>query len=193
MGTEQITEQIDRALDAVNASKASDDYKLATYKIVLHSLLGGVPVVVAPGRPMTASSTQDEMSGEEWQLKIANKLKISAEHVAAIYHKEGDSLLRVTLDIAVLPKNKQTATQDIAQLLAAGRVAAGFDETSTSADIIRSEAEYYGRLDANNFSRALRSLKPNFYYDGKEKTLTPRMPGFADAAEVAKKYFGQEE
>jgi hypothetical protein len=192
MGTQQITEQVDLALAAVNASKASDDYKLAAFKIVLRGFLGQVPVTAVPGQSTLGSSQQDEMSGEDWQLKIANKLKITVEQVSAIYHKEDDESLRLILDTSIVPKNKQTATQDIAQLVAAGRVAAGFDETSTTAGIIRTEAEYYGRLDAHNFSRALHSLKPNFHYDGKEKTLTPRVPGFADAAVVAKKYISQE-
>jgi hypothetical protein len=192
MGTEQITEQIDRALAAVNASQASDDYKLAAFKIVLSGLLGHKQAPASAKQPESESSQHGEVSGEDWQLKIASKLKITVEQVAAIYHKESDESLRLILDTSVLPKNKQTATQDIAQILAAGRVAAGFDDTSTAAEIIRTEAEYYGRLDSKNFSRALHNLKPNFHYDGKDKTLTPRAPGFADAATAAKKYLSQE-
>jgi hypothetical protein len=194
MGTEEITDQINKALAAVNASDATDEYKVFAFKIVLCGLLGQGPVITSPD-PKGATGAQagtEETRAEDWQQQIANRLKLTTEQVAAIYHRESDTVLRLILDTSILPKNKQTATQDIAQLLAAGRVAAGFDESSTGAEVIRTEAEYYGRLDGNNFSRALHSLKPNFHYDGKEKTLTPRAPGFADAAAVAKRYLGQE-
>lgn len=191
MGTDQITKQIDEALAAVNASGATDEFKLEAFRIVLRMLLGQT-VSSGPTQLVGGTPQPDATTDEEWQLKIANRLKISTEQVAAVYHKESEEVLRLMLDTSVLSKNKQTATQDIAQLLAAGRVAAGFDESGTAADTIRTEAEYYGRLDGNNFSRALRNLKPNFHYDAKEKTLTPRAPGFADAAAIAKKYLGQE-
>lgn len=194
MGTEEITDQINKALAAVNASDATDEYKIAAFKIVLRGLLGQGEPMTSPGSkgPAGARTGTEETTAEDWQQRIANRLKLTTEQVAAIYHKESDTVLRLLLDTSVLPKNKQTATQDIAQLLSAGRVAAGFDESSTGAEVIRTEAEYYGRLDGNNFSRALHSLKPNFHYDGKEKNLTPRAPGFADAATVAKRYLGQE-
>src|SRR4051812_6256363 len=112
MGTEQITEQIDRAVDAVTASKASDEYRLAAFKIVLSGLLGHAPLAAKPGQLAGGSSPRDETSGEDWQVKIANKLKITVDQVAAIYHKESDESLRLILDTSIVPKNKQTATQD---------------------------------------------------------------------------------
>lgn len=191
MGNDQMTEQIDRALEAVNASNATEEYKFAAFKVVLRELLGQGSSAAVP-HSMPVAFPQAEANGEEWQLRIANTLKLTVEQVAAIYHKESEESLRLILDTSILSKNKQTATLDIARLLSAGRVAGGFDEVSTSTDIIRAEAEYYGRLDTKNFTRALHSLKPNFHYDSKEKVLAPRAPGFTEAADVVKKYSGSE-
>jgi len=191
MNTEQLTQQIDKAANSVAASQLPEEYKLVAFKVVLSNLLSQLPGAKAADKSADGSLTTDEVGGEDWQMKIASKLKVTAEQVAAIYHREGDGSLRLILDTSVLPPNKQTATQDIARLLAAGRVAAGMDEAGSLASIIRAEAEYYGRLDAANFTRALHGVKPNFHYDVKEKILTPRAPGFAEAAAVVKKYCGE--
>src|SRR3546814_850575 len=115
MGTDQITKQIDEALAAVNASGATDDFKLEAFRIVLRTLLGQTGSS-GPAQPAGSTPQPDATTGEEWQLKIANRLKISTEQVAAVYHKESDDVLRLMLDTSVLSKNKQTADRKSTRL-----------------------------------------------------------------------------
>lgn len=198
MDKDFLSTQMQIAYDAAAELNATESYKIEAFKVALASILGGASTnSLKQANGVKTKNTDNEMGRHEdvangevpdWQRRVALKLGLTNDQVTRIYHRDDDDSLRLILNTGVLPKNNSLATQEIAVLLSAGRVAGKFDELATSSEIIRDEVDYYGRLDKSNFARALGKLKPNFNFNSRDKLFTPRAPGFAEAAGIAKKY-----
>lgn len=195
MDNELLKRHVNEAYAAVS-DLPDNDFKLQGFKLVLGSLLGqgvqGVKQAVGDGGSIHVGHQQPPI---DWQSAIATRLNISIEDIARLYHSDGDQELRLILNTKVLPKSQAPATQDVAALICAGRQAAKFDEGGfTNFDVIRKECNEYGVLNKSNFTGYLKKMKPKFLVEGKGMSQTMRVTaqGFDEAAEVAKKYLGQE-
>lgn len=194
--TEVLKDKVNEAYAAVS-DLTDNDFKLQGFKIVLGSLLGQG---IAGQKPGTGNGIGAQPDGSQyptdWQSAIAARLGISAEDVARLYYSGGEQDLKLVIDPKLLPKKSQAlATQQIAALICAGRQAAKFDEGgATSFDVIRKECTEYGVLNKSNFTGYLKRMKPKFLIEGKGMSQAMRVTaqGYDDAAEVAKKYLGQE-
>lgn len=193
--TEVLKGKVNAAYAAV-ADLPGSDFKLQGFKLVLSSLLGQVVPALKP-----APSAGDGMSGAadqqptDWKSAIAARLNISVDNVAKLYHSDGPQDLRLILNTKVMPRSQASATQNIAALICAGRQAAKLDDGgSTSFEVIRKECTEYGVLNKSNFTSYLKKMKPKFIVEGKGMAQTMRVTvqGFDEAAEVAKRYLGQE-
>ncbi|HEX6416119.1 MAG TPA: hypothetical protein VFZ62_01200 [Candidatus Saccharimonadales bacterium] len=194
--TEVLKDKVNEAYAAVS-DLTDKDFKLQGFKIVLGSLLGkGVAGQIQGANSGTGAQPDGFQGPTDWQSTIAARLGISAGDVAKLYHSDGEDDLRLILDTKILPKKSQAlATQQIAALICAGRQAAKFDEDGvTSFDVIRKECTEYGVLNKSNFTGYLKKMKPKFLIEGKGTSQTMRVTaqGYDDAAEIAKKYLGQE-
>lgn len=194
--TEVLKDKVNEAYAAVS-DLADKDFKLQGFKIVLGSLLGkGVAGQIPGASNGTGAQPDGFQNSTDWQSAIAARLGISAGDVAKLYHSDGEDDLRLILDTKILPKKSQAlATQQIAALVCAGRQAAKFDEGGvTSFDFIRKECTEYGVLNKSNFTGYLKKMKPKFLIEGKGTSQAMRVTaqGYDDAAEIAKKYLGQE-
>lgn len=193
---EGLKDIVNEAYAAVS-DLADKDFKLQGFKIVLGSLLNkGVAGQKPGGGDGTGTQLGGSQNPTDWQSAIAARLGISAEDVAKLYHSDGEEDLRLILDTKILPKKSQAlATQQIAALVCAGRQAAKFDEGGvTSFDVIRKECTEYAVLNKSNFTGYLKKMKPKFLIEGKGMSQAMRVTaqGYDEAAEVAKKYLGQE-
>jgi hypothetical protein len=194
--TEVLKDKVNEAYAAVS-DLTDKDFRLQGFKIVLGSLLGQG---IAQQKPETNNGAGVQPFGSQgptdWQGAIAARLGIAVEDASRLYHSDNEEDLWLILDTKILPKKSQAlATQEIAALICAGRQAAKFDEGGvTSFDVIRKECTEYGVLNKSNFTGYLKKMKPKFLIEGKGTSQAMRVTaqGYDDAAEIAKKYLGQE-
>lgn len=194
--TDELKDKVNEAYAAV-ADISKEEIKLEGFKLVLTSLLSQA-FVQQPGSNLGLGSevTPPSEPSTDWQTAIAARLHISGVQAAKLYHSDDNQELRLILDTSILPKKSQAlATQHIAALICAGRQAAKLDgDGYTSFDVIRAECVEYGVLNKSNFTGYLKKMKPKFIVEGKGKNQSMRVTaqGFDEAAEIAKKYLGQE-
>jgi hypothetical protein len=180
---------------AVKDLDASDEYKLAGYKIILSSLIGS-PVLVhtktghaaeaAKTRPPTGTASQD--SGD-WTNKIADALGMTIDEIAEIYYFDGENL-KLLVGRKQLPSSASSGTQHIAALVAAGRQAMGLDENGTEFELIKPVLKTHNVFNTKNWTTYIKQLGSKFIYDGsgKKQTIKLTNKAYDVVAEIARTY-----
>lgn len=105
--------------------------------------------------------------------RIGEKLGVDRSVVAEVY-EQSELDIEVVVAPSKLDRSKMGATKQVALLVAAGRQAAGLEET-TRVDKIREAAELYGIHDPNNFARAITDMSDDFIISGSSRTRIVRL------------------
>lgn len=115
-------------------------------------------------KPPEPSATVDE---GDILGRVASGLKIPRDVVELVYDSK-DGQLGVVLSPRRLASDKANATRQIAQIVAAGRQAAGIEEWTPMA-AVRAVVSDYGRLDSGNFAAHVQGggLDHAFLFRGK--------------------------
>lgn len=190
----QYQDKVVLAYDAVKNLEADDSFKLAGFKSVLNALLGTsnqAPMSgVTPNPTVTNGMSQPATTGG-WEDAIADKLSLTVEQVASIYHLDGDDL-KIIVDHKKLPKSLSQSTQHLAALFAAGRQALKLDEGRTDYDLIRGVCREYNVYNSKNFTAYVKLLGNRFIYSGsgQNQSLSLTLPAFSMVSEIAKRYAG---
>jgi len=189
----QYKQKVAQAYDAVEGLKADEAFKLAGFKAVLNALLGGISTASPLTTPPNGANKQvdkGQAAGDGgWEATIANKLSLTVEQVASIYHLDGDEL-KIIVDHKKLPKSLSQSTQHLAALVAAGRQALKLDDGRTDYDLIRTVCREYGVYNAKNFTSYVKLLGNRFVYSGsgQSQSISLTLPAFTIASDVAKRY-----
>lgn len=116
--------------------------------------------------------------------KIEAKFRVNRELIEDTFEVE-DGSLNLTIARTKLEALKTKGTKQIALLLAAGRQAAGLDDT-TETKVIRTVAEEYGKLDPPNFASTIAEMTDSFIISGTraDKTMKARRGTFEEAGRL---------
>lgn len=128
----------------------------------------------------------EEVSGAE--RKLLKRLKVPGELLEHVFAMKDDGL-EIVVDPAKVPGAAAQATRDFALLVTAGRIGAGYDTDSVSTAFIREACEEYGRYDAPNFAKHVKSTS-GLKVTGKEVKVLAS--GWTEAAAVVRRYAGAE-
>jgi hypothetical protein len=158
-------------------------------------------------RPSRVTVTSNESASSDGQLgeselsnnrgdsgdaiqRIANKLNVDREAVGEVYHVE-DGEIKIMVAARKFPGPKQSAMQQIALLVCAGRQGAGQEEW-TGVIEIRAAVDYMGRLDSPNFARALGGMEDQFGFAGSSRKRRVRLKkqGWEKAGELVRTLAG---
>ncbi len=181
------------AYDAVKELDATDEYRLAGFRIVLKSLMPGAPAVSQLPVPQTGTGgtalSKEQPTPSDWQNTIASKLNITAEQVAEIYHFTDEGIVELIIEGKDLPKTNSKSTQHIAALITGGRQAMGIERV-TAIEVVRSACEHYRVYDSKNFMKYTRQLGSKFRFDGSNSSVTIELTNgaFKIAGEIATGY-----
>jgi hypothetical protein len=191
---QQYSELAQQAYDAVSKMTGDKEFKIEAYRIILAVLISGSPAQIKQkgSDNISQHGSGVDVAADDWQQKIANKLKISTDNVLSIYYLDGDTL-KLIVDHSKLPTdNDSKATQHLAALLAAGRQALGLDsDDKTPYKAIREICEEYGCYNPKNFATYIKKLGKKFFYDN--RTLRLSSPAFGIAAEIAQNYIDKDD
>lgn len=190
----QYQEKVVLAYDAVKNLEADDSFKLAGFKSVLNALLGTSSLTHPSGtssNAIVADGMSQPTATGGWEDAIADKLSLTVEQVASIYHLDGDDL-KIIVDHKKLPKSLSQSTQHLAALFAAGRQALKLDEGRTDYDLIRGVCREYNVYNSKNFTSYVKLLGNRFIYggSGQNQSLSLTLPAFSMVSEIAKRYVG---
>lgn len=190
----QFAELVTSAYGAVKDLNADEAYKLAGFKIVLTSLVGGNRVVEVPAsqggtKPGNMRTNTVNADASDWAGKIAGMLEIEVDQVNELYYLDGETL-KLLINRKQLPDSASASTQHIAALLAAGRQAAGLDVEATDFEIIKEALVAHNVFNAKNWTGYIKSLGSKFICAGKGKQQSIRLTNKAydEAAIIAKQY-----
>lgn len=115
---------------------------------------------------------------------IAGKLNLPTDRVGEVYFLDGEEL-GLSVSSSTLATSKTEATRQIAVLIAAGRQAAGLEESGwTGAATIRSVCDHYGKFDTVNFGTTLKNMDDVFQIkgSGQNREVRVKVPGYERAA-----------
>lgn len=180
---------------AVKDLQAGDEYKLAGYKIILSSLIGGSVQVhaktghaVKPAKTSPPKETTSQDSGD-WTSKIAYALGMTVDEISEIYYFDGENL-KLLVDRKQLPNSASSGTQHIAALVAAGRQAMGLDENGTKFELIKPALKTHNVFNAKNWTTYVKKLGSKFIYDGtgKQQTIKLTHKAYDVVADIARTY-----
>jgi hypothetical protein len=121
---------------------------------------------------------------------IALAMAIEGELLDLVYDVR-DREPHIVISAKRLSDNKSLATRQLAQLLAAGRQAAGVEEW-TSVNTIRGVVQDYGRLDSNNFASSIQQMDKVCLTRGKgvSREIKVTRPGIESTAELIRSLIG---
>jgi hypothetical protein len=185
----RLVTSLREASEAIAAAKVPAKLQEIAFAKSIDHLLG-TPThgVQTPGRQAAGTGHQTTSKGAAQGGglgKIAAKLKVSDEFIERVYAVEGEA---VHLGVArkSLADSRKAATQEVAYLIAAGRQAAGIED-STLASVIRDICEEVGVLDGNNYAAAIAELQGLGFLikgSGKGRQLKINGVGYDKASEI---------
>lgn len=164
MAGDRLADALKEALAAVEEAGIPDELREVAFAAALEHLLprGAAGLHTEQqqqpdGAPPPAPAERAQVRGDDPIAKIARRLQIDATEAGRVFDVDEEGV-HVIVQRARLADSRLGATQQIAQLVAAARQAAGLDEGWTSVDTVRKAVEQKGVLDAPNFARALNAL-----------------------------------
>jgi hypothetical protein len=134
-----------------------------------------------PGAGVGPAVVEDGMVG-----RIAAALKVERD-VADMVYDDKNGELGYVISARRLASDKANATRQLAQVIAAGRQAAGLEEW-TPVSVVREIVNDYGKLDAANFASYIGALDKNnavlLRGKGASRELKVTRSGFESVAEL---------
>ncbi|MFI5587178.1 hypothetical protein ACIA5G_19170 [Amycolatopsis sp. NPDC051758] len=186
-----------QALADVEALRLTGDDRRIVLRELLKARLGGFKAVEPhlPSGDSGGEGVSRDMGGFEGSNgdlidKISRVLMVDRDTLEVVYACKDDEL-QVVVSTKRLAPNKALATRQLAQLVSAGRQAAGVDEW-TAAAVIRNVVSDYGRLDVNNFAATLTQMDNVAVVRGKgqQREVKITRPGLEGTADLVKELAG---
>ncbi|MGH8983714.1 MAG: hypothetical protein ACRDY6_07540 [Acidimicrobiia bacterium] len=106
--------------------------------------------------------------------RIAARLNLSLELVSEVFVVDGEQL-ELVVGSQRLHQARSRGTEQVALLVAAGRQAAGLDDSWTETERIREWCDLYRRYDAANFASTIRGMDDVFNIRGPSRNRTVRL------------------
>lgn len=183
------------AYAAVKDLEAGDEYKLASYKIILSSLIGGhLQVHTKTGQAGEPAKTNPPkgttpQGNSDWTSKIAEALGMTVDQIAEIYYFDGENL-KLLVARKQLPSSASSSTQHLAALVAAGRQAMELDENGTEFELIKPVLKAHNVFNPKNWTTYVKQLGSKFIYDGtgKQQTIKLTNKAYDVVADIARTY-----
>lgn len=167
--------------------------KILESLLVSAGLKGASSEVKDPAPPNHVESAKKGTEKSAVSL-IAGKLGRPADRVGEVYFLDGEEL-GLGVSSSTLATSKTEATRQIAVLIAAGRQAAGLEESGwTPAAIIRAVCDHYGKFDTVNFGTTLKNMDDVFQIkgSGQSREVRVKVPGYERAAALVDQLTGND-
>lgn len=195
-----ITSILRKAHESVDAAGLPESLKVAAFEKAVDLLAGTAVPAATPSQaseaPEVAGAPKPPPSdgGTKSLERVAAKLRLPLETVSEVFHIDGE---KIALSIASskLPSAKLTASKEIALLIAAARLAGGWDAEWTAAEEVRSVADDFGKFDQKNLAKALTDQGDYFGFQGKgeARKIKVNRKGLEEAAVLVRKLAGEDE
>lgn len=180
---DEATKILREAFDAVSAAELPKE---------VQSVALGKAVDLIAGLGSTTAAREvrrevPEVDVSDLLGKIAAKFQVDRELIEDTYEVV-DGSVNLAVGRTKLETAKTKGTKQVAHLLAAGRQAAGLED-STETKVIRAVADDYGKLDSPNFASAVAELDEFFKItgEGAAKRLKARRGAFEEAGKLVTK------
>jgi hypothetical protein len=185
-----------RALSSISEAKIPDDLRVVAFAKAFDVLAADqapMPHPTLPSASGTAGPLPAAIRSGSSLGRIAQRLERTEAAIEALFHIEGDDL-EVIVNPNKLDSQKSKGTEQLAQLVAAGRQATGLDEDGwTNVDVIRGICEHFGRLDAGNFAATIKNMRDVFLVrgEGRGRKVKLTAPGWQKVAVLIDELAGQ--
>lgn len=187
------------ALEDVDALGVDGQDRSIILKAVLRARLGGFPPASNATTPVNTNgrttggrggSSADAFAPGDVMGKLSSAFGLDRDTLELVYDiREGEPHLVIAAKR--FSTQKAQATKELAQLIAAGRQAAGIEEWTT-AGTIRPVVQDYGRLDVGNFASYLKQMDAVAVSRGNGRTREFKItrPGIENTADLIKTLTG---
>lgn len=181
----RMVDALKAAVAAVEEAEVPQDLRPAAFSAAFHSSSIAIPPKAA--QPGTASAERAEPPAAGGVERIAQKLDLNVEQVAAVYDVDEDGVHLMVRRDALNP-TKKFAQQEVTYLLVAGRQAAGLEEWTPARTAI--EATHDRGVHDTNVSKAIAALDGDglrFRGSGSKREIKMNSVGFSRASAILRR------
>jgi hypothetical protein len=200
MNEDPVVEILTRAVAAIDNADVPTDLREAAFTAALRLLTEEQQPAGLQSEVSATSSTSTRTppggdgagTGSNVLDKVAARLELDPKNVVKLF-AEKDGVPELILKARDLPTTKSDAARDIALLVMAARQLGDVEEY-TEGEVLRVTCKRFGRFDSANFANHIKRLDNFIITDGKGVTAKRKLtqPGIEAAAELAKKYLGED-
>jgi hypothetical protein len=183
--SDQLAESLRKAIAAVAAADVPDDLREVAFAKSIEYLLPEKESSSPPGGRTTPP--RNPPPAGEGLAAIASKLDVQTDEAERVYELDGDTL-HLVIGKKSLPTSKKASVQELAYLVAAGRQAAGLDETTT-AETLRTVCEDFDVFDGN-FAKSLTQVSGEglrMSGPARDRAIKVNKAGYEKAGEIVKR------
>lgn len=143
------------------------------------------------GTSAPARTDPRALNGSDKMKRLATALGVDTERLEIVFMEHGEDL-QVVVDPASLGTTTAARASSVALLTAAGRQLGGWDENTTSGEVMRAEVNRLGLYDQTNYAKHIKLLAPQLNVNGAGRSATYKLkfPGRQHVKDVVVRLVG---
>jgi len=191
MNENEIRDVLRRTVSLLDEAGVPEDLRVPAFVKAWEELSGTAPETALGPRVRDEGTAEPGGHGGSGVSALAKKLGVEPQHAGEAFEETEGGPFRVVVPTRNLPKEKSSATQDLALLVCAGQQ---FDSNvATPASDIREICNEYGKFDSANFAGIMTSRDDLWIVSGKgaNRTFKLRRGAWEKAGEVVRRLIGE--